>query len=320
MSKVSVVIPNYNGKHFLEECLLSLRQQNIDDYEVVLVDNGSKDGSVSFVKEHYPEVRLIELKRNYGFCKAVNAGIKKVDSEYVILLNNDTKAEENFIKELIAAMEEHPKCFSGQAKMLQMSQPELMDDGGNYYCALGWAFACGKGKPAKDYTEPRRIFAACAGAAIYRRELFEEIGYFDETHFAYLEDIDIGYRARIAGYENRFIPQAIVHHAGSGTTGSKYNDFKIRYSSRNSIYLIYKNMPFLQILINIPFLIAGYVAKMIFFGKKGYLGEYMAGIRSGFQLIKKGGKVKFKMKNMKNYIMIQLELWDNISKRLKNSN
>lgn len=319
MCKVSIVIPNFNGIVYLEECLDSLRRQTEKDFEILLVDNGSADGSISFVKEKYPEVKCILLKKNYGFCKAVNTGIKRAKAPYVILLNNDTKAEADFVETMIADMEMHPGCFSSQAKLLQMHNPTLMDDGGNYYCALGWAFAWGKDMPAVQYDEPRRIFAACAAAAIYRKSVFTEIGYFDEMHYAYLEDIDIGYRARIAGYENRYAPGAVVHHVGSGTTGSRYNEFKIGYSARNNIYLVYKNMPFLQILLNIPFLIAGILVKTVFFGSKGYLKEYLQGIRKGFALAAKGSKVKFKKKNIKNYVKIQIELWINIIKRLKNT-
>lgn len=319
MCKVSIVIPNFNGIVYLEECLDSLRRQTEKDFEILLVDNGSADGSISFVKEKYPEVKCILLKKNYGFCKAVNTGIKRAKAPYVILLNNDTKAEADFVEAMIADMEMHPGCFSSQAKLLQMHNPTLMDDGGNYYCALGWAFAWGKDMPAVQYDEPRRIFAACAAAAIYRKSVFTEIGYFDEMHYAYLEDIDIGYRARIAGYENRYAPGAVVHHVGSGTTGSRYNEFKIGYSARNNIYLVYKNMPFLQILLNIPFLIAGILVKTVFFGSKGYLKEYLQGIRKGFALAAKGSKVKFKKKNIKNYVKIQIELWINIIKRLKNT-
>lgn len=318
MCKVSIVIPNYNGLKYLEDCLSSLEQQSEKDFEVLLVDNGSKDGSIAFVREHYPQIQLIELDRNYGFCRAVNEGIKRSAGDYIILLNNDTSAEPDFVKALVGTMDSCPDCFSGQARMLQMHDPSRMDDGGNYYCALGWAFARGKGRPASEYEQPGKIFASCAGAAIYRRKIFQEIGYFDEEHYAYLEDIDIGYRARIQGYQNRYIPDAVIRHVGSGTTGSQYNEFKINYSARNSIYLIYKNMPFLQILLNLPFLAAGFAAKLLFFAAKGYLKVYLQGCLKGFRLIRKDRKVKVKWRNISHYVRIQLELWMNIIKRFRN--
>ena len=128
--------------------------------------------------------------------------------------------------------------------MIQFHDRDIMDDAGDYYCALGWAFARGTGKPAENYKKVTEVFSACAGAAIYRRCIFEEIGLFDEIHFAYLEDLDIGYRAKIHGYKNYFAPDAVVCHKGSAASGSRHNAFKVDLSSKNSVYVIYKNMPF----------------------------------------------------------------------------
>ena len=186
MQDVSVIIPNFNGKKYLKECLDSLRKQDYLYFEVILVDNGSEDGSVEWTKENYPEVRVIVLKENTGFCGGVNAGIRESKSEYVLLLNNDTIVFPEFITELVHAIERAPDIFSCQAKMLQIQDESKMDDAGNFYCALGWAFADGKGKPESEYNKTREIFASCAGAAIYRKEILDEIGYFDEEHFAYL--------------------------------------------------------------------------------------------------------------------------------------
>ena len=178
------------------------------------------------------------------------------------------------------------------------------------------AYARGKGKDIHTYEKEEKIFASCAGAAIYRKKIFDELGYFDEEHFAYLEDMDVGYRARIYGYENWYAPDAMVYHVGSGTSGSRYNQFKIRYSSRNNIYLIYKNMPVLQIIINLPFLVAGFGIKILFFTLKGFGREYIAGIKNGFQISKKNHKIPFKFQNLSNYFRIQVELWVNIFRRL----
>ncbi|MDO5345606.1 MAG: glycosyltransferase family 2 protein [Lachnospiraceae bacterium] len=318
MQEVTVVIPNLNGMKYLEGCLNSLRKQTRKDFEIILVDNGSKDESVAFVRKNYPEVRILRLSENTGFCHAVNRGIRLSDSPYVILLNNDVACRENFVEELVKAIRQDARRFSCAARMMKMDQPMLLDDAGDYYCALGWAFAAGKGRPAGRYAKERRIFAACGGASIYRKELLEKLGLFDEKHFAYLEDIDIGYRARIAGYENRYIPSAVVYHAGSGTSGSAYNAFKVKHASRNSVYLIYKNMPLPQILLNLPFLAAGYLIKICFFAKKGFLGEYVGGLRKGFRMCERENKVVFRKKNLKHYVQIQFELWFNVLRRIGN--
>lgn len=318
MREVSIVIPNYNGKHFLKDCLEAVFAQDIKDQEVIVVDNGSTDGSLEYL-ENYPAVRVIVLDKNYGFCRAVNEGIKAADSEYVILLNNDTEVDKNFAKELLNAIKADQKIFSCSSKMIQFHNRELMDDAGDYYCALGWAFGRGKGGSVKNYEREGNVFAACAGAAIYRKELLEQLGYFDEAHFAYLEDIDIGYRARIHGYRNVYAPKAKVYHVGSGFSGSVHNAFKVKLSSRNNVYLAYKNMPLLQIILNIPFLILGHCIKWLFFLRKGLGKEYIIGLKDGVALCKKEMKVRFLWKNLPNYTMIQLELWLNMLRRLKNN-
>lgn len=317
MEEVSVIIPNYNGIAYLDGVLATLERQTIKNYEVILVDNGSTDGSSSFVMANYPWVHLIELPENFGFCRAVNEGIRMARAPYVVLLNNDTEVEPDFLEEMAAALRRHKKAFSCAAKMVQFHDRDRLDDAGNYYCALGWSYARGKGKNIHTYEKEQKIFAACGGAAIYRRKVFDKIGMFDEEHFAYLEDMDVGYRARIHGYENWYAPDAMVYHVGSGTSGSRYNQFKIRYSSRNNIYLIYKNMPLLQIIINLPFLVAGFGIKILFFTLKGFGREYIAGIKNGFQISAKNRKVSFRFRNLPNYIKIQLELWVNIFRRFR---
>lgn len=315
--EVSVVIPNFNGIAFLDSVLASLEGQTLSNFEVILVDNGSTDGSCSFVTANYPWVHLIELSENFGFCGAVNAGIRAAKAPYVLLLNNDTEVKEDFVEEMLAAIRRHKNAFSCGARMVQYHDRDRLDDVGNYYCALGWPFARGRGKDIHAYETEDKIFSACAGAAIYRKKIIEKIGYFDEEHFAYLEDTDIGYRARIYGYENWYAPKAIVYHVGSGTSGSRYNQFKTRYSSRNNIYLIYKNMPLLQIILNLPFLAVGFLIKFLFFAVKGMGKEYAAGIKNGFSISMKNKKVPFRIKHLPNYCKIQLELWINIIRRFR---
>lgn len=318
MYEVSVIIPNFNGKKYLKDCLDALLVQDFPSFEIVVIDNGSKDGSITYLKENYPQVRIIALKENTGFCGAVNAGIRTSNAKYILLLNNDTIVQEGFIKALVQAIKKSPDIFSCQAKMLQMHDKGKIDDAGNYYCALGWAFADGKGKPEENYNKRKKIFASCAGAAIYRKSILNEIGCFDEEHFAYLEDLDIGYRARLYGYENWFCPEARVYHVGSGTSGSRYNLFKIRYSSRNNVYMIYKNMPLWQIVLNFPFFLVGFGIKTIFFAHKGFGREYLAGIKNGIQISNRHREKKLSRMAGKKlcYFTIQIDLYKNIAKKL----
>ncbi len=218
MTKSTIVIPNYNGSKYIQACLESLYGGTTKEIEVVVVDNASTDGSMELVRDQFPQVRLIANKQNTGFSHAVNQGIRASATPYVILLNNDTRADFSFVHELEKVMDNDAdkKLFSASAKLISLYDKDKVDDAGDYYCALGWAFARGKGKAPARYEKDCDIFAACAGAAIYRRELLEEtkVGLFDEEHFAYFEDIDIGYRAKIYGYRNKFAANSIVYHAG----------------------------------------------------------------------------------------------------------
>ena len=229
-------------------------------------------------------------------------------NEYILLLNNDTIVEDGFIHSLIECIRSSNEIFSVSSKMLQYHNLNLIDDAGDFYNILGWARKRGDGKSSNLLTEKKNIFSACAGAALYNRKVFDEIGYFDENFFAYLEDIDIGYRAQIFGYKNIYCPDAIVHHIGSGTSGSKYNEFKVKLSGRNNIYLIYKNMPLLQIIINFPFLILGFIIKYLFFSKKQLGKVYLSGVLEGISTFSRIKKTKFKLKNLVNYIKIQFWL------------
>ena len=310
--KVTVVIPNYNGKHFMEDCMTALSAQTSRDFTVLVVDNGSGDGSVPWIRENYPEVRLIALPENTGFSGEVNLGIRESDTPYVLLLNNDTKVEPAFVEELIRAMEADERIFSVSSKMVQMAAPDYMDDAGDLYNLIGWAFQRGVSHPVSEYTKPADVFSACAGAALYRRKVFDEIGFFDEMHFAYLEDLDVGYRARIAGYRNVFCPYAVVQHVGSGTSGSRYNDFKVKLAARNSVYLIYKNMPLLQRILNFLPLLLGWLLKYGFFRKKGFAPAFLEGLKEGIRTRKNCRRVPFRLRDLGNYLVIEWELIVNL--------
>ena len=319
MPAVTVIIPNYNGKRFLAPCLDALQAQSTRDFEILVIDNGSEDGSVEFLREHYPGIRLIALPENTGFTGAVNTGAAASETEYILLLNNDTVPETRFVEELLRGIAARPKAFSCGSCMLTPDDPTILDGAGDLYSAFGWAFARGKGKKAERYQKPVRVFSACAGAAIYRRALFMELGMLDPLHFAYLEDMDIGYRARIRGYENWYLPAARVIHVGSGTSGSAHNAFKVTHSSRNNVYMIYKNMPVIQRILNTPFLLIGFGLKTVFFARKGLKEIYVAGLKEGWKMARseegRRRRQKFRMRYSGSYFRIQLELWANMFRR-----
>lgn len=317
IAEVTILIPNYNGIKYVKDCFESIKKQTIRS-EVIIVDNGSTDKSLALIKEEYPEFELIELGKNTGFANAVNVGIKSAKTEFVFLLNNDTVLEKHATEHLLKTIKKDKKIFSISSKMLQMKEPHNIDDCGDLYCALGWAFSPGRDKSKSNYRKLAPITSACAGAAIYRKKIFEEIGYFDDEHFCYLEDVDVGYRARIYGYKNIYDPGAIVYHAGSGTSGSRYNEFKEKLTVANNIYFIYKNFPLLQLIINLPLILMGILIKMVYFYKKGLIKAYLKGLSDGIRKSSSNTdrKVEIRLKNIPNYVVLQLELWWNCIRRL----
>lgn len=241
---ISVVIPNWNGKKFLAGCLDSLKTQTYEPIEVVIVDNGSKDGSVEYLQENYPYVKLVTFPVNTGFSPAVNAGIKASTGEMVALLNNDTVVDPNWMAELIKAMQEHPEAGSAGCKMLAYDDHTLLDGAGDGYRRGGLPGRIGhKERDTGRFNRKRYLLGACGGAALYRRELFDAIGLFDEDYFAYLEDVDLGLRAQAAGFKCIYVPTSIVYHLGCGTTGSGYSPLVVRLSARNNWNTIVKNIP-----------------------------------------------------------------------------
>ena len=318
--KTTVLIPNYNGIRYIEACLDSIKAAG--DHKVVIVDNGSCDGSLELIEKNYPEVSLISLPENTGFCNAVNVGLKHVKTPYVFLLNNDTVIKPDTISALEKRMESDDRIFSVQSKILSLADPSIIDDCGDLYCALGWAYARGKGKEAHRFNRPCKVFACCGAAVLYRMSMFDDVGVFDENHFAYLEDIDLGYRARILGFKNVFEPESEILHAGSAVSGSRYNRFKVSLAAQNSVYIIYKNMPAVQIIVNLPILIIGFGIKTVFFALKFMGFTYLKGLLKGIGLCFKDmvnghrHKVWFRPRNLGRYLVIQYELWVNTVRRI----
>ena len=258
--KVSIVTPNYNGEKFLKTFFESLDNDSELIGEVIIVDNGSTDKSKEYIKSNafnFPVV-LIENRENLGFSPAVNQGIEKAKYEYIFSLNNDTEVKKGSIKALVELISSSDEIFSVQSKMLQYDNKNLIDDVGDEYNLLAWTKKTGENRPSDEYGEVLEIFSACAGAAMYKKSLLEEIGMFDDNFFAYMEDVDLAIRSRIYGYKNLLCPDAIVYHIGSATSGSRYNEFKVRLAARNNVWVVYKNLPIPLKILNFIFLFLGF--------------------------------------------------------------
>lgn len=313
MPKVSVVIPNYNGEKYLRDCIKSLRGQEYLNFETIIIDNASQDSQYGWLSE-YEDIIFKQLDKNYGFSRAVNEGIQMAQGEYVLLLNNDTVVELDFIKQLVKVIEKDKHIFGVSSKMIAYQDHRVMDDAGDEYTILGWTVKRGLGEDVSLYCKPRKVFSACAGAALYRKKVFDEMGLFDEDFFAYMEDVDVSYRARIYGYYNVYCPEAKVYHIGSATSGSKYNAFKVRLAARNNVYVPYKNMPLLQLILNLPALFIGTLVKYIWFHKKGFGKVYREGLIEGFKTLNKVKKVPYKWGHLPYYLHIEWLLIKNTFK------
>ncbi len=279
--EISIIIPTYNGMKHLPKCLKALSNVCDNQTSVVIVDNGSTDETVSYISANYPAYDLICLESNYGFSKAVNIGIEHSNAEFVILLNNDTEIQDGFVSELLKCIKSDSQIFSVSAQMLQMGKPEYIDDAGDDLCALGWGIQRYRGEKIHNDRRVENIFSACAGAAIYRKHVFNEIGYFDESFFAYLEDVDLGYRAILHGYRNLYCSSAKVLHYGSGTTGSGLSDFKVKQTGKNTILLFWKNMSIVQFVLNFPLLVLGIMIRAKIYLNKGFFRSYIDGVLKG---------------------------------------
>ena len=316
--KVSVITPNYNGVKFLKNYFDSLNNDSEYIGEVIIIDNGSDDSSLDYIQDNafnFPVV-IIKNDENLGFAPAVNQGISKAKYDYIFSLNNDTEIKEGSIKAMLDLIQKD-NVFSVQAKMLQSDNRQLIDDAGDEYNLLGWTKKIGENQDAGNYSQVFEIFSSCAGAALYKKSIFDEIGPFDSSFFAYMEDVDLAVRSRIYGYKNLLCPDAIVYHIGSATSGSRYNEFKVKIAARNNVWTVYKNLPIPLKIVNFIFLFLGFFIKYVFFLRKGFGSIYIEGIKEGLKTRSKVKKVNFKKSNLKNYFKLEYRLIINTLKFLK---
>lgn len=240
---VSIIIPNWNGARWLPQCLDSLLAQSYpsDRYEVIVVDNGSTDESRSLLTERYPQVRVEALPRNLGFAPACNLGMRRAKGDILVLFNNDACAASGWLEALVRGLCEHPEAGSAAAKVLLMDRPDTFNAAGDFYGVDGVPGNRGVWEQDRgQYDTPAWVFAPMAAAAAYRRTMLDQIGMLDEDFGSYCEDVDLGWRAQLAGYKCIYVPDAVVHHQLSATGGGPIASY---FCGRNFIYLIVKDVP-----------------------------------------------------------------------------
>jgi GT2 family glycosyltransferase len=244
MQKVYVVIPNWNGAERIRACLDSLMAQSLA-HEIIVVDNGSADTSVAIIEKDYPGAILIKHSKNKGFAGGVNAGIKeamKLGGQYVALLNNDAVADKDWLKRLVKFLDDNPKAGIATSKICDDKKTHL-DSTGDLYTAWGLPYPRGRGEAYTDkYDKDTWVFGASGGASLYRVKMLELIGLFDEDFFAYYEDVDISFRAQLAGWKVGYVPEAVVYHEIGATSGT-IKGFATYQTIKNLPMLFWKNVP-----------------------------------------------------------------------------
>jgi len=250
--EISVIVVNWNGKRFLNACLSSLRRQTFSDFEVIVVDNGSEDGSAEYVRERFPEAKLIALGENRGFTGANIAGWKEANGKLMALLNNDTEVHPRWLEEIHKASVAFPNAGSFACKMLYFDKRDRIDNCGFAATKVGTTDDIGRGqRDGPAWMEPRLVFGACGGAVVYRRSMLEDVGFFDDDFFMTFEDVDLSFRAQLRGYACRFVPNAVVYHRYRATM-NKFPARQVYFSQRNIELVYLKNMPLGLLLRSLP--------------------------------------------------------------------
>lgn len=293
----SVIIPNWNGRQHLDACLQSLSRQIFADFEIILVDNGSTDGSQAYLREHYPDVKLVELPENRGFTGACNLGFTVARGEYILLLNNDTEADPKWLESIVDAFERYPDVGSVASKILLFNSRDQFHAVGDYYRLDG--IPGNRGIMEKDlgqYDREEMVFSACGAAAAYRRTLIEQIGFLDDDFYFSCEDVDMGWRAQLAGWKVLYLPSAVVYHKLKATGGNVTSSY---YDGRNFLYIIWKNYPFDLLRLHWPALVKAQL-KISWQAVRAWRGEaararlrgQLAGLLGLFRMIPKRRRIQ----------------------------
>jgi len=253
MPRLTAVVLNYNGRQLLDVILPSLAAQRFPDFKTVVVDDASNDDSCAYLAERWPEVEVVANPENVGVAAALNRGVRAAQGEFVALLNNDLELEPDWLGEMVAGLTRHPEAGSVACKLRNYSDRERLDGTGDILTRRLVAFPRGRGEPDRgQYDREEEIFSATAGAALYRASALAQVGPFDESFWAYLEDVDWGLRAQLAGLRSWYVPSAVAYHMGGATTGGTGNPRYLMLHHRNRIGLMVKDLPSSVLFRNAP--------------------------------------------------------------------
>jgi GT2 family glycosyltransferase len=271
---VSIVIVNWNGRHFLDACLEAVRVQEGVAFETILVDNASTDGSVAHVRERWPWVRIVRLAANRGFAGGNNAGVREARGRYVALLNNDTVADPAWLRALVGGLDEASGVALTSSRVVYMYDPDVVDSAGDGMLRWGGAFKHHHGGTAAGARESREVFGVCGAACLMPKAVFDELGGFDEAFFVSHEDVDLSYRARLRGYRCRYVADSLVRHHGSATIG-QVSPFAVFHGQRNLEWMYFKNTPGSLLMRTLPGHAVYTAAAAVHFARLGQLGTFL---------------------------------------------
>lgn len=274
--QVSVVVVVYESGPTLVECLAAVRAQSFSDYELILVDNASSDRTAQAAKAQDPAIRLIENADNLGFAAAVNQGARATRGRWLALLNPDAYADPDWLAKLMAAAQANPavRCFT--SRQLMADDPTVLDGLGDVMSLAGYPFRGGYTHTDPGPMAPGWVFSACGGAMMIDRELFLSVGGFDERLFCYCEDVDLGYRLRLIGEPTLLVPDAVVRHVGSASTGGRRSDFAVFHGTRNRFWVFVKDTPPVLFWLTLPLHI---LATVVLFARHAARGEVATPIK-----------------------------------------
>lgn len=302
---ISVVVPTWNGAALLGECLEALEAQTTRDFEVLVVDNGSTDDSLALVAAHFPWVQRIDLPENRGFSVAVNAGIARARGDVVALLNNDTRADPRWVETLARVLAARPDIGFCASKMLSLADSRRLDNAGIDYRVDGFALARGSRElDGPAWSAPREVFGACAGAAAYRRSLLDDVGPFDERFFAYYEDVDLSFRARLRGWRCLYVPDAVVLHRQGASTVPSVRDVLV---PRNRVLTWLKNMPAPLLRRRAVASARGLVAAAWSDARLGRAGAHLAGLAGAIRLLRRVLADRARVQRSRRLPIVELE-------------
>jgi GT2 family glycosyltransferase len=314
VASITVIIVNWNSGDLLQRCLTQLAKQTLQPESILLIDNASTDGSAEFAHS-FPALTVQRLETNLGFAAANNLALAACHTEFVALLNPDAFPEPDWLEHLLKTAQENPDFAAFGSRQMAYGSDEIVDGAGDIYHCSGLVWRQGYGRLHTSLEKiSREIFSPCACAALYRREALQAVGGFDEDYFCYVEDVDLGFRLRLAGHKAMYVPDAVVYHVGSATTGGQHSDFSIYYGHRNLVWTYIKNMPGILFWLFLPFHILLNIISVVYFSLQGK-GEII--LRAKVDAIKGIPKMWQKRKIIQQHRIASIaEIWRLLDKRV----